>query len=93
MAKITGMPAGEFARALGIEDPNNVRRILVDVCSGEATRIYVERFLTDDAAPLVDAMHALMTGERIGEPVAMPEDLDEGTGFGLTTDERAELDG
>lgn len=64
MAKVTFGPAGEFARALGIEDPENVRRIVIDVESGEHPRIYVERFVTTESK-IIDAMVALMTGSRI----------------------------
>lgn len=55
----------EFAKALGIEDPENVRRILIDVESGEMPRVLVERFADTDTT--INAMRALIEKESIDE--------------------------
>lgn len=70
MAKYVNHPTAQAAicRAVGVPDPENVRRIVIDVISGEVTRVYVERY-GDDEALERDLVPLLMAGTPIGGSV------------------------
>ena len=77
MAKIIGMPTPELLdalRALGIE-PNDTRRVVIDIAIGEPLTVYVERYADQHAVNVL----AVLAGEpdvrvdfyAAGDPIAV----------------------